>query len=228
MAYIKFQDDPTLHKYNNSFASLCTDDGVKNTLKLLDKCFVITNPTNVIAKFCCLQNFLYPVDGHLLIDFEVHSDETLLVYDNSLEDILPTSPSSIPANYPLGDGTEYFEITDPSSGPSGLPAYFILPNDRSYGRGCILFLEYPTTDRNGDDVLPENMSCKITTYTRELSSQTQYISQFFSHFANPTTRNANQLINRIEITNPNPNFNVKVTGLIVYVKSNNDPLDCGC
>lgn len=224
MPYIKFQDDPVAHHYNTGFAALCDDNPVKNTLRLIDKCFVISNPTNAIAKFCCLQNFRYPVDGQLLIDFEVHSEETLAIFSNSLEDVLASNPSGSPLNYPLGLGTEYFEII----GPSSSPEYFIIPNDRSYSRGCIIAIEYPTIDINGDDVLPADKSCKITLYDRELNSQTYPVSDLFSHFANPETRNANQLINRIEITNSNPKFNIKVNGLIVYVKSNNDPLDCGC
>lgn len=224
MSYIKFQDDPVAKRYNASFAALCSNESTKNTLKVLDRCFIIANRSKTEAKFCDLEKFEYPVDGHLLIDFEVHPGETLSVYNNSLEDVLSSNPSGSNLNFPLGAGTEYFEIT----GPSSSPEYFILPNDRSYSRGCVLYIDYPTTDLNGEAVLPADMSCSIAMTDRELNSQTYPVSQFFSHFANPATRNANKLINRIEITNPNLNFPIKVRGLIVYVKSNNDPFDCGC
>lgn len=224
MSYIKFQDDPVARRYNASFAALCANESTKNSLKVLDRCFIIANRAKTEAKFCDLEKFEYPVDGHLLIDFEVHPGETLSVYNNSLEDVLSSNPSGSDLHFPLGSGTEYFEI----SGPSSSPEYFILPNDRSYSRGCVLYIDYPTTDLNGEAVIPADLSCSISMTDRELNSQTYPVSQFFSHFANPATRNANKLINRIEITNPNLNFPIKVRGLIVYVKSNNDPFDCGC
>lgn len=224
MSYIKFQDDPIARRYNASFAALCSNESTKNSLKILDRCFIIANRLKTDAKFCDLEKFEYPVDGHLLIDFEVHPGETLSVYNNSLEDILSSNPSGAPLNYPLGSGTEYFELT----GPSSSPEYFVLPNDRSYSRGCVIYVEYPSTDLNGEAVNPANLSCTISLYDRELNVQNYQMSQFFSHFANPVTRDANKLINRIEITNPNLNFPIKVRGLIVYVKSNNDPFDCGC
>ena len=224
MSYIKFQDDPIAKRYNASFAALCSNELTKSSLKILDRCFIIANRAKTDAKFCDLEKFEYPVDGHILIDFEVHPGETLSVYNNSLEDILSSSPSGADANFPLGKGTEYFELT----GPSSSPEYFILPNNRAYSRGCVLYVEYPTLDVNGEDVLPEDMSCSVSLYDRELNHMSYPVSQVFSHFANPITRNANKLINRIEITNPNLNFPIMVRGLIVYVKSNNEPFDCGC
>lgn len=224
MSYTKLNDDPVARRYNASFAALCSNELTKSSLKILDRCFIIANRAKSEAKFCDLEKFQYPVDGHLLIDFEVHPGETLSVYNNSLEDILSSNPSGVELHYPLGKGTEYFEI----SGPSSSPEYFILPNDRSYSRGCVIYVDYPTTDLTGEAVNPANMSCSITLYGRDLAAQTYPVSQFFSHFANPATRDANKLINRIEITNPNLNFPIKVRGLIVYVKSNNDPFDCGC
>ena len=224
MSYIKFQDDPIAQRFNASFAALCSNESTKQTLKVLDRCFIIANRAKTEAKFCDLEKFQYPVDGHLLIDFEVHPGETLSVYNNSLEDVLSSNPSGSIVNYPLGSSTEYFEIV----GPSSSPEYFVLPNDRSYSRGCVIYVDYPVTDANGEAVIPADMSCNITMYDRELNSQSYPVAQFFSHFANPVTRNANKLINRIEITNPNLNFPIKVRGLIVYVKSNNAPFDCGC
>jgi len=83
----------------------------------------------------------------------------------------------------------------------------------------------------GEEIIPANMTSKILLgafNNGAASSITLPVSQFFSHFSNPETLNANNLINKIEITNPNPNFSIKVSGLIVYVKSNNDPNDCAC
>lgn len=224
MSYLKVQGDPTPRRYNQSFANLCSNEPSKNYLKILDRCFIIANREKTDAKFCDLEKFEYPVDGNILIDFEVHPGETLQIYDNSLESILPSNPAGQPINYPLGNGAEYFE----NSGTPDEPAYYIIPNDRAYGRGCVLYIEYPMVDMNGEDILPEAMSCNISMYDRELVKSTQPMSQVFSHFANPVTRNANKLINRIEITNPNLTFPIMVRGLVIYVKSNNEPFDCGC
>ena len=42
------------------------------------------------------------------------------------------------------------------------------------------------------------------------------------------TRNANSLINKIEITNSNLKFSVKIRALLVYSKSETIPFNCGC
>ena len=154
MPYINFQDDPIPQRVNNSFANLCSSDPSKKVLKILDKCFIIVNKGKTEAKFCDLEKLLYPVDGHLLIDFEVCAEERLSVYDNLLEDILSSSPSSEAVYYPLGAGTEYMipagysgPSSSPSSSPSSLPYYFIIPADRNYVRGCILYIDYPVLSR---------------------------------------------------------------------------------
>lgn len=239
MPYINFQDDPIPQRVNNSFANLCASDSSKKVLKILDKCFIIINKGKTEAKFCDLEKLLYPVDSHLLIDFEVCAEETLSVYDNSLEDILSSSPSTQPIYYPLGTGTEYMipagysnpssgPSSSPSSSPSSLPYYFILPADRNYVRGCILYIDYPVLDKDGFDVLPADQSCTIKLVDQELNESTYPVNTFFSHLGNPATRNATKLINKIEIYNPNPKFSVKVRGMVIYVKGNPDPNNCAC
>jgi hypothetical protein len=157
------------------------------------------------------------------------------VYDNSLEFISSSSPSGEAVYYPLGAGTEYMipagysgPSSSPSSSPSSLPYYFIIPADRNYVRGCILYIDYPVLDKNGSDVLPADQSCEIKLIDQDLNESTHPISNFFSHLGNPMTRNATKLINKIEIYNPNPNFSVKVRGMVIYVKGNPDPNNCAC
>jgi len=232
MSYIKFQDDPIAQRFNNSFANLCAGDPTKKVLKLVDRCFKIYNNGKSEASFCDLEKFLYPVDGSQSLDFEVcggNPGETLVIYDNSLDQIIPTYQSALTTqvNYPSTSNTAEYFATIPY-GIASEPAYFILQNDKNYSRGCLLYIDYPVNDKNGDPVVPAAMSCdiKITDYTG--SSITYPISQFFSQFSNPETLNATKLINKIEIHNPNLNFSIKVKGLIVYVKSNTDPTDCAC
>lgn len=222
--YIKFQDDPVAKRFNNAYANLCDGDPTKETLKLVNQCFSIFKKSQTIASFCDLSDFIYPVDGHQLIDFEVCAGETLSIFDNQTDLILPTDPNGLVPNYPLGKPGEYIPISD----NYGNPAYFILPNDRNYVRGCILYVRYPISDKNGDEVLPSDGSCLIKVTDRQLTEMSMPLQQFYSHFANPSARDANKLINKLDIVNPNPTFSIKVSGLIVYVKSNDDPSDCAC
>lgn len=232
MSYIKFQDDPIAQRFNNSFANLCAGDPTKKVLKLLDRCFKVFNNGKSEASFCDLEKFLYPVDGSQSIDFEVCGGapgETLVIYDNDLDSILPTYQANVttPVNYPNSvNPLEYFPAIP--AGTSSSPAYYLLQNDRNYARGCLLYIDYPVNDKNGEPVIPAAMSCDITITDYTGSSISYPISQFFSQFSNPETLNATKLINKIEIHNPNLNFSIKVKGLIVYVKSNTDPANCAC
>jgi hypothetical protein len=239
MAYINFQDDPIAKRFNNSFANLCAGDPTKKVLRLLDKCFNIYNKGQSEASFCNLKDFLYPVDSYQLINFEVCAGDTLSLFNNDLPIqigmVIPGDPDpahpgdfiSVDLNYPFGLSSEYIA----HGGIELAPEYYILPNDKNFSRGCLLYIDYPKTDKNGEDIMPANMSSSITleSFTNgSTSSITLPLAQLFSHFSNPETLNANNLINKIEITNPNPNFSIKVSGLIVYLKSNNDPNNCAC
>jgi hypothetical protein len=202
MSYIKFQNDPISKRFNSSYANLCAGDPTKKVLKLVDQCFNIVNAGVTEAKFCSLADFLYPVDSQLLIDFEVCANESLSIFDNQLELI-------------------------PNSTPSGTPTYSLL-NDRVYVRGLILYVDYPTIDKNGNDIDPQTVSCELEIVKRDNSTETYPLCQVFAHFANPQTQNAELLINKINIVNLNLNYSIKVKGLIVYVKSNSDPNSCSC
>ena len=226
MSYIKYNDDPLARRVSDAFANLCAGDPTKKALKLFDRCFSIFNGAKKESSFCELENFIYPVDSSLSIDFEVCGAETLVVYDNATDSIPSFGPSGTPSNYPLGEGLEY--IPNDSTDPSNTPTYHVIQNDKNYVRGCILYVKYPVKDKLGDDTLPADHECKIK-FTNRLNEEFEVpLHQFFAHFANPETRDANSLINKIEITNPNANFSIKVTGLIIYTKSNNDPSDCAC
>jgi len=236
MPYINYQDDPIARRVNNSFANLCAGDPTKKVLKILDKCFVIVNQGKTEAKFCSLENMRYPVDSHLLVDFEVGCNDTLAIFDNGLGAVPSSSPSGEEVYYPLGSGTEYMVpagYTTPSgpsgpSGPSAVPYYYILDENASYSRGCLLYIEYPMRMNDGGDLIPADKTCQIQIFDREDNLTTYPISEFFSYFANPITRNADQLINKIQIHNPSSRFCIKVKGMIIYVKNNIDPNNCNC
>jgi hypothetical protein len=228
MAYINFQEDPIAKRFNNSFAALCSSDPTKKILRLVDKCFTIFSKSKSETSFCSFENIYYPVDGSQSIDFEVCSQSNLTLFDNNLTSVGTTfvSLTSQPINYPIDGSTEYFTVEDTDTNSD--PGYYILPNDTSYARGILLYIEYPKIDKDGADISPAQMSCDLllTDYAGAVS--TFPISQPFSHFSNPETRNATKLINKIEIYNPNLTFSVKLRGLVIYVKSNSNPIDCAC
>jgi hypothetical protein len=226
MPYIKYNDDPLSRRVSDAFANLCSSIPVKKSLRLIDKCFSIFNGSQKEVSFCELSAFGYPVDSSLAIDFEVCADETLSVYDNNTDGILSFTPSGTPSNYPFGSDGEYVEmnVDDPSSSPY----YYVVESDRNYARGCILYVKYPLKDKLGNDLLPADQECQIVITNRSLDTFTMPLHEFFAHFANPETRGADSLINKIEIHNPNANFSIKVKGLVIYSKSNSDPENCAC
>ena len=279
--YIAFQDDPNEIRYSAAYGNICNSDPKKQTLQLNNQCFTIFKNASTISQFCKLKDLLYPVDSFQSIDFEVCAGETLALFNNQLDLILPTKPfsqtttttttigPSSSTQDPSSSTTDpssstqdpssstqdpSSSTTDPSSsaqttttttttlGPvpnyiantgESIPAspdrnYYLLKNDKNYVRGIILWIDYPSVDKNGDDVPLGNMSSQITQVNRLLVDSTFEVGQFYSHLANPVTLDANKLINILEITNPNENFSIKVSGLIIYVKSNNDPGDCSC
>ena len=195
---------------------------------------MIVNKGKTEAKFCSLENMRYPVDSHLMVDFEVGCSDTLVIFDNGLSEIGPSSPADKPVNYPLGTGTEYMVpagyIPNPSgpSGPSQVPFYYILDQNANYSRGCLIYVDYPSSMNDGEDLIPADKTCQIEIFDRENNKQTYPVSEFFSHFSNPVTRNADQLINKIQIHNPSTRFCIKVKGMIIYVKNNIDPNSCNC
>lgn len=222
MPYLKYNDDPLAQRVSKAFADLCSSLPTKKSLRLIDKCFSIFNGGTKETSFC-LDSFNYPADGSQSIDFEVCAGETLVLYNNGLDEVTIFNPMDMPQDHPFGEGTEFIE-----SDPQLTNDYYVITNDRNYARGCLLLIHYPNVDKNGDDVLPADYECKITFTNRLNETFTIPAHEFFAHFCNPETRSANSLINKIEVTNPNPNFSIKVSGLVIYLKSNTDPSDCAC
>jgi hypothetical protein len=226
MAYIRYNDDPLAKRVSDAFANLCSSVPTKRSVRLIDKCFSIYNGSTKETSFCEFSNLFYPTDGSLSIDFEVCAGETLAVYDNNTDEIASYAPTDVPTNYPFGADGEFIQsVTD---GLGGADLYFITSADRNYARGCLLWIKYPVKDKNGNDILPADQECQLTFTNRLLETNSIPLHQMFAHFVNPETRGADSLINKIEVYNPNPNFSIKVSGLVIYTKSNSDPNDCAC
>lgn len=245
MTYVQYSDDPIKKRVSKAFANLCDSSfGNKKSLKLIDKCFTIINQSLTEATFCSLQNFVYPVDTQVQINFEICAGETLSVFDNSLDDILlapaPNPDIVTDPNYPFGPGTEYIPPSG-EYGPSSVPAYYLLNNDKNYARGVLLYLTYPDIDKNGNDVLLANQGCTLRIYT--IDQETNHLidpdsnpypyyeipmMSFYAHFSNFETLSARNLINRLEIHNPSLSSCLTVYGMVIYTKSNSSAASCSC
>jgi hypothetical protein len=197
--YIKYADDPVRKRVNTAFGNVCDGEPKKNALKLIDKCFSIFKKEQQVAAFCELGNLNYPVDGFAIIDVDVCSESTYTVFNNSLETILEAT-----GTYPISA-------------------------TKAYARGVMLWIEYPASNENGAAVLPADMQAKIRLFDRPATGQFEITThQFFSHFSNPDGDDASDLLNRIDIYNPNTTFSVKLKGLVIFTKTTQNPNDVSC
>lgn len=239
MPYVQYNDDPIQKRVSAAFASLCasTTSG-KKTLRAFDKTLSVFNGANVDAAFS-LAGISYPVDNQNAINFEVCAGETLVLFDNALDNLIPIpQPSNTPLNYPLGQDTEYIEPVG-TTGPSSLPAYYLLVGEKNYARGILLTITFSKVTKGGADLLPEDAKCLLNIWTGLSDPETDPplvlpLHAFYAHFANPLTSDATSLINRIEVVNPSPadeggrGYSFVVNGLVLYTKSNTAVSDCAC
>lgn len=197
--YIKYQDDPVRKRVNSAFGDLCAGQTKKNTLKLFDQCFSIFKKEEQVAAFCELANFQYPVDGFQLIDLEVCAASAGTVFNNNLQSISLTN-----GTYPLSQ-------------------------TKAYVRGVILAIKYPTTNSLGAEITTANMKAQVRIYDRPATAYaTLGIGDVFVHFSNEETLDANDLLNRLDIYNPNANASIKVKALLINTKSIDDPNNVVC
>ena len=115
----------------------------------------------------------------------------------------------------------------------------MLANEKNYARGILLYVTYSSVDKGGNEVLVEDNKCLLNVWTGVSDPavdppMVMPLHSFYAHFANPITRDANSLINRIELVNPSPStdagrgYSIIATGLILFVKSNGSVSDCAC
>lgn len=100
--------------------------------------------------------------------------------------------------------------------------------DKQYVRGYLAYVYYPTLDSDGADIEPKYKTCTLTFINRTNQQFSIPLFTFTSHFCNPESRDPDDLINKVEITNPHSNFSIKVRALLIYVKSSLDIKNCDC
>jgi hypothetical protein len=97
----------------------------------------------------------------------------------------------------------------------------VLQSGRLYARGILLKVTYPANDNNGEEITIANKSVSLVIEKASTLEVTEYsLYNFFAIFTNPKSNKISDLINKIEIINPNLDYQVRVSALIVYGLAN--------
>ena len=90
-----------------------------------------------------------------------------------------------------------------------------LESGKAYARGILLKITYPMNDLNSEElsILNKNSILTIETYDGVLTNYPLY--NFFSIFTNPKSNEPSQIINKIELTNPNVDYPIRISALIL-------------
>lgn len=92
----------------------------------------------------------------------------------------------------------------------------ILDSGKAYARGILLKVTYPTNDSNSEEILISNKNVVLTIETYNGVSTDYPLYNFFSIFTNPKSNDPSQIINKIEITNPNTDYPIRISALILF------------
>jgi hypothetical protein len=118
-----------------------------------------------------------------------------------------------------GDGTEVLFDNSLQSIVAVNNAY-PLDENKAYARGILMVIQYPA----GTSIFPSSYTSTLTFYDRPATGTFDLpVGEAFSYFANPDATTADKILNKLEITNTNANFSIKVKGLILFSKTNPDP-----
>jgi hypothetical protein len=92
-----------------------------------------------------------------------------------------------------------------------------LESGKAYARGILLKVTYPAKDNNSEEILIQDKNVTLTIETFDGLNYTDYpLYTFFSMFTNPKSNEPSHLINKIELSNPNPNYSVRVSALVLF------------
>lgn len=137
----------------------------------------------------CLDDFAFPVDGMSCIEIDAQMDGGELTLFD---------------NEILTIGSPMLDLTEGSM----------------FVRGIMIKITYPKKDDNGEEILITDKSVELWIEDAEtLTYKKLPLYNLFTLFTNPKSNDPRDLINRIKIVNPNSLYNVKISGLIVYGKT---------
>lgn len=94
-----------------------------------------------------------------------------------------------------------------------------LETGSSYARGLILRIFYPITDDDGNDLSIVDKNVTLVVENSNLQQNTYSLYDLFTIFTNPKSNDPQNLINKIKVINPNANYSIKVSALVIYGES---------
>jgi len=96
----------------------------------------------------------------------------------------------------------------------------ILESEKEYVRGILLKITYPIYDNNSEEIALTAKSVKISIERASDMQSLEYpLHNLFIMFMNPKSNDPEDLINKIEIINPNVDYIVKVSALVLFGKA---------
>jgi hypothetical protein len=96
----------------------------------------------------------------------------------------------------------------------------ILESEKEYVRGILLKITYPSYDNNSEEIALTAKSVKISIERASDMQSLEYpLHNLFIMFMNPKSNDPEDLINKIEIINPNVDYIVKVSALVLFGKA---------
>lgn len=99
--------------------------------------------------------------------------------------------------------------------PSG-----VLESDKLYARGVMVKIIYPVNDENGDEIPLIDKSVQIAIQTADTLVETVYpLYTLFMTFTNPKSNQTEDLINKIKIINPNQDYKIRISALVLFGKA---------
>lgn len=112
---------------------------------------------------------------------------------------------------PAGEEVTLFEtdLVSPSSE---------LIEGKTYARAIMLKIKYPTEDNTGAELKLKDKTVRLAVTNSE-GTETDYpLHTLFMWFANPVSDNADDLINKIKLINPNTNYEISFESIVIYNK----------
>jgi hypothetical protein len=93
----------------------------------------------------------------------------------------------------------------------------VLESGKSYARGLLVRIVYPTYDEDGEALTFTQKTVKAVIENSETLIPSEFpIYDLFTIFTNPKSNKVEDLINKIKIVNPNLKYKVRVNALVLY------------
>ena len=94
-----------------------------------------------------------------------------------------------------------------------------LPSESLYARAALVRIYYPTNDDDGEEIQYVNKSAKVRITNYQGFETDLPVNDVFTIFTNAKSNVQSDLINKIRIINPNSNYTIRVTAMVLFGKT---------